>query len=126
MLLSVLHEESADIEEGRMHLRLIADKINLFINTHVWTTLRNRIPPPERDGLLGGGSSPARGDVLRITGEMENPKSLHNFGVSVAHLLPTEFLRFVHELGYDVVALRLGVCGVREQGKDGTNRSCST
>jgi len=113
-------------QKGVPYLRLIADEINLFVNTHVRTTLRDCVPSPERDGLLRGGSSLTRGDVIRVIGEIEDPTSLHNFGVSVAYLLPTEFLRFVCELRYDVVALGLGVCEVREQGRDGTNRSCFT
>jgi len=62
--------------------------------------LRDRVPSPDCNRLLGDGSSLAWGDV-------EEPKSLHNLGVNIAYILPTEFLRSVHELGYDVVVLGL-------------------
>jgi len=79
----------------RLHLRFIADEINLHVNVHIWTTLRHRVPSPDYNRLLDGGSSLAWGDVIHVVDGVEEPTSLHNFGMSIAYLLPAEFLQFV-------------------------------
>ena len=86
----------------RLHLRLTADEINLYVNLRIWTTLRHRVP------FLG---------YSRLLGGVEEPTSLHNFGMSIAYLLPAELVQFVHELGYDIVAL--GFSSAAQEGKRG-------
>ena len=85
-----------------LHLRLIADEVNLLVNFHIWTILY--VPSPVRDRLLGGGPGLAWGNVL-VTVETIAPTSLSHLGVGFAYLMPAEFLWSVHELGYGFVTL---------------------
>lgn len=104
VLLLVLSEESAAIGGGS-YLRLIADEINLLVNTHIWATFHNHAPSLKGDRLPGGGPSLAWGDICRVIVVTWESAGLHNFRMRIAYFLSAELLRFARQLGYDIVAL---------------------
>ena len=76
-----------------MHLRLIVGEINLRVNVHIgqhWTIVF--LP---RTTTVFWVMGLAWGDVIHVVDGVEEPKNLHNFGASIAYLLPAWILRFV-------------------------------
>jgi len=94
-----------DHRRGGSYLRPIADEINLLVNAHIRATLHDHVFSQNCDRLPGGGPSLARGDVLHVIVDTGEPTGLHNFSMRITYLLSAESLRFVHQLGYDIVAL---------------------
>jgi len=80
-----------------------------------WSTLKYscvdnipRFPPSQNYSRLpGDGPSFARGYIHRVIVEAHESASHHSFGMSTTYLRSAELLRFVRQLGYNVVGLGL-------------------